>query len=199
MPLPESLTPEQLCKDFHGSYNSTSKTCVLESQAAQSTLQPQCRHSCAQNVFTDEYGSCYSFERLPNNVFRQEYRLNDVCWSKLNNFFSTCADKKEVGICTNVQSWMHDKGRYIEPAHPIVEKDVEQLSFQCRPFLDKGSCETAVCSWSERADIIPKPITQSKEEFELACGVAEGEYDAEEKECIVPKCSPLQTPFSAYN
>lgn len=198
MPLPAHLTPESLCSDLRGAFDPVGKTCRVETVSEQPSLLPACHRACASKVFADDRGdSCYAFEKLPNNVYRQEYRLNDFCWGKLDNFFSVCVDQKQDGICTAVDAWSSERGSYIGEEQQVVLTDTAQMAYTCRAHATKGACEAAVCDWTRLGRALPMPLGQPEAEFRLACAQAEGDYDEAERECVLPRCTPKQTPFTA--
>lgn len=179
-----------------GHYDHSAHTCTVDKASTDArSIMPQCRAACGRQVLSDEHGSCYAFERLSSNVYREQFRWSDSCWAQMDNFFSVCVDKNQKGICADANDWMHSPGSYIEPTRGVVVTDVEQLAFRCKTFLNRGGCETAVCRWTERPEVYEKPLQQTEEEFSQACLLAEGTYDPRERECVLANCSPMQHPL----
>ena len=77
-----------------------SETCIVQSE--RSTLTADCMRACATQVYADELGSCYEWQRTVDGGTRAVYRMTGTCWSKYARFDALCEPSPEGAKCGGV-------------------------------------------------------------------------------------------------
>ena len=154
------------CDSMGGSIE-PSGNCLIRTYGPSSI--PECRKRCGSTA-TDQYGECYSFQKLEGGGYFQRYRFSSGC-SQHFDAFKTC-----LTACDGASDWKDTssngaEGSYVAPpSKPIL----------CNQSETKYACAQAGCAWEQRGGEVHD---------EEMCAMLGGVY--EKSTChSLPSCTP---------
>lgn len=176
---------EQFCASLGGIYDDNGATCTLQKRS--DGQRPSCLKAAARQLFRDELGTCYDFQRLDNSVYRERYRLTDACFAQLDGFNERVV--AENGLCASVGDWRGAKGVFIPSQFPVVSVPQQPVARECSVHRTQSRCEWGLCAWSD-TDTYVQCLDQNPNDCIATCNAMGG--DMVDGECVVPRCRPTQ-------